>query len=278
MIESKGRAAGGTEYSWCRAVPSGTGITVLAILTNKMPETTKLQDALSKLQTFHPILRSRLHANNPSKNSFSFVTSSTPFVQVKSFNLLSTSKILESSENISVSPLQLILEHELNQNDWSNLNRSKCINVSDVFFASTYALPNGKFVLVLRLHVTACDRTSAVALLRELLVLGGQGEGERKETVMKEIIGNEGEVNLAIEDMIPKGKNKKGLLTRGMDMLSYSVNSLRSSSLKFTDAKSARSSEVVRFQLNKDNTDRILQVSLIRFCNKRCRFIQICTG
>ncbi|KAL9425364.1 hypothetical protein AB3S75_032339 [Citrus x aurantiifolia] len=247
MMEPKGgRIASGTEYSWCRAVPGGTGIAVLAILTSKVPETSGLQDALNKLQSYHPILRSRLHTN-PSKNTFSFVTSPTTFIQVKSFNLSSTSKILESSERFSIAPLQLILEHELNENAWCNL---KCTSTTDMLYASSYALPDAKWVVALRLHVAACDRTTAVSLLKELLLVLVSDDDQEQE--------GRGEVNLAIEALIPKGKAKKALWARGRDMLTYSVNSLKSTNLKFIDAKSPRSSQVVRLQLNKDDTERIL--------------------
>lgn len=254
MIEPKGgRIASGTEYSWCRAAPGGTGIAVLAILTSKVPETSGLQDALNKLQSYHPILRSRLHTN-PSKNTFSFVTSPTTFIQVKSFNLSSTFKILESSERFSIAPLQLILEHELNENAWCNL---KCTSTTDMLYASSYALPDAKWVVALRLHVAACDRTTAVSLLKELLLVLVSDDDQEQE--------GRGGVNLAIEALIPNGKAKKALWARGRDMLSYSVNSLKSTNLKFIDAKSPRSSQVVRLQLNKDDTEQILLVSLILF-------------
>ncbi|XP_021819093.1 uncharacterized protein LOC110761015 isoform X2 [Prunus avium] len=43
-----------------------------------------------------------------------------------------------------------------------------------------------------------------------------------------------------------------------MDMLSYSVNSLRLTNLKFNDTKSTRVSQVVRLQMNEDDTQRVL--------------------
>ncbi|KAL5806541.1 hypothetical protein ACOSQ4_029274 [Xanthoceras sorbifolium] len=272
MTEPKGRSLGITESSWCRAVHGGTGIAVLAILSSKSLDASGYQNALHKLQNSHPVLRSRLHTN-PSKNTFSFITSPTPFVQIKSFSLSSTYKILESSsypENVSVSPLQLILEHELNNNVWCNgRERSSYTNSStstaDLFFASTYTLPNDKWVAVLRLHVAACDHTTAVSLLRELLVLLGDKEEEEVQTEM----GSKGEVSLGIEDLIPRGKANKGLWSRGMDMLSYSVNSFRLSHLKFNDVKSPRCSRVVRFQINKDDTQRILlgcKLSGVKLC------------
>ncbi|KAJ0087659.1 hypothetical protein Patl1_32550 [Pistacia atlantica] len=254
MEEPKGRPVGGTEYSWCRAVPGGTGIAVLAILTSKTLEALKLQNAINKLQKLHPVLRSKLHSN-PSKNSFSFITSSTPYVQIKSFNLSSTRKILESlnppTKNLPISPLQSLLEHELNQNVWWCSNDN---NENDMFLASMYSLPNEKWVVVLRLHVSACDRTTAVSLLRELQELVGEAEEEKEERGGKVV----NEINLGIEDLIPSGKVKKSLWTRGIDMLSYSMNSFRSTNLKFIDVNSPRCSQVVRIQMNKDETERII--------------------
>ncbi|KAE8676890.1 hypothetical protein F3Y22_tig00111575pilonHSYRG00053 [Hibiscus syriacus] len=241
-----GRAVGGTENSWCRAVPGGTGIAVLAILTSRTPDISLLRNALHKLQNSHPVLRSRLHST-PASNTFSFVTSPSPFIQIKSFNHSATSTIL-GQENRNITPLHSILEHELNQNSWIG----SCNTENDVFFVSAYALPGAKWVLVLRLHAAACDRTTAVSLLRELLTLMGNEEEGMEMMVSK------GEVSSAVEDLIPKGKAKKTLLARGIDMLGYSVNSFRLTNLKFKDAKSPRSTQVVRFFINPDDTRSIL--------------------
>ncbi|OMO68331.1 hypothetical protein COLO4_29696 [Corchorus olitorius] len=253
LNSSQVRVVGGTEHSWCKAVLGGTGIAVLAILTTKNPDISLLRNALHKLQNSHPIIRSRLHYN-PSGNAFSFVTSPSPFIQVKSFNQLTTSNILENlynkQENQNTSPLHLILEHELNQNAWTTSGNSSNTK-TDVFFASVYALPGAKWVVVLRLHASACDRTTAVSLLRELLTLTGMNEEEKEMT-------NKTEVSLAIEDLVPKGKAKKTFWARGVDMLSYSVNSFRLTNLKFKDTKSPRSTQVVRLLINPEDTKKIL--------------------
>ncbi|KAJ6750021.1 hypothetical protein OIU85_000630 [Salix viminalis] len=260
-VEPKGRAVGGTEQSWCRAVPGGTGIAVLAILTTRFPRNSVLENALHKLQKSHPILRSRLHTGSSSTNTFSFITSPTPFIKLKAFSLSSTFEILENPsnpKNHSVSPLHLILEHELNQNSWCNNNRapsSKNDIDQDMFFATIYALPNAKWVLVLRLHASACDRTTAVSLLRELVAL--VSEEVRGAAPPKEI-ADEGEVCLSIEDLVPDKKVKKGLWERGIDMLGYSVNSLRLTNLRFKDSRSPRSSQVVRLQMNQQDTEKII--------------------
>lgn len=109
--------------------------------------------------------------------------------------------------------------------------------------------------MALRLHTSACDRTSALALLRELLgLIGGEGFDSSES-------GKEMEVNLGIEDDIPSGKANKPLWARGVDMLGYSLNSLRLANLSFKDTEAPRMSQVVRLQLNSEDTDRILSVS-----------------
>ncbi|KAE8098576.1 hypothetical protein FH972_016629 [Carpinus fangiana] len=203
-VEPKGRPVGGTEYSWCRAVPGGTGIGVLALLVSKAPDISRLQNAINKLQNFHPILKARLIH---STTTASFITSPAPFVQIKSFTFPSTSSFLEClSSTPDISPFQIVVEHELNQNSWS----SSCSNTTDMLlFATIYALPNTEWVVVLRLHVSVCDRTTAVSLLRELLVLMCEEEGEKE-------MGNQGgEVSLGIEDLIPRGK---GCKSRGIKL------------------------------------------------------------
>ncbi|KAK8593536.1 hypothetical protein V6N13_042897 [Hibiscus sabdariffa] len=250
LLHPNARPLGGTELNWCRAVVGGTGIAVLAILSSVNPnlQMSRLKNALHKLQTSHPILRSRLHYN-PTANIYSFVTTPSPFIQIKHFNHATTSQILQAHQNIS--PLHLILEHELNENAWTVCSFN---TKSDMVFATIYALPDAtRWVVVLRLHAAACDRTTAVSLLRELLTLMAvEDEGQKEITI------NKGEISLAIEDLLPKGMAKKTLWARGMDVLSYSVNSLRLTNLKFKDAKSPRSTQVVRLVVNIDDTEKIL--------------------
>ncbi|KAF5737438.1 hypothetical protein HS088_TW13G00318 [Tripterygium wilfordii] len=261
-MEPKSRAVGGTEHSWCSAVPGGTGIAVLAILTSKVSELLPLQNALQKLQHSHPILMSRL-LYNPALNTaspFSFITSPNAFIQLKTFDLASTSDILEhcrlnaDPETEPISPFHVIMEHELNLNSWCS--STDISSKSDLFYATNYALEDGKWVLVLRLHVSACDRTTAVSLLKELLMLAsgeeGGGGGVEKEMCSKE------EVGLGIESLIPNGLAKKALWARGMNMVGYSVDSLRLSNLKFNDVKSPRYSQVVRLQMDQFETERLV--------------------
>ncbi|XP_061366754.1 uncharacterized protein LOC133309905 [Gastrolobium bilobum] len=272
-VEPKGRTVGGTECSWCRAVRGGTGTAVLALLTSKAPDISRLQNALQILQNSHPILKSKLHSK---EGTFSFVTSPTPFVKIQSHNISTSSKILGRNGNDTVSPFQQILEHELNQNTWHDPSRAShttsSSSGSDMFVASIYAMPDAAtWVMVMRLHVAACDRTTAVSLLRELLVLMmNEEEGNIARTEINSSEDwNKGEVGLAIEDLIPGGKAKKAIWARGINVLSYSVNSLRLTNLKFHDTKNARFSQIVRLQLNHNDTKRVLagcKQSLIKLC------------
>ncbi|XP_028795548.1 uncharacterized protein LOC114751051 [Neltuma alba] len=249
-----GRSVGGSEYTWCRAVPGGTGIAVLAFLLSKPPLLSRLQTALHKLQNTHPILNSTLHFN-PNTSSFSFLASpTTAFLSVQSFDLSATSTLLVPHHDLPVSPFQQILEHQLNHISWNHDHHSHT-NVP-VLFASIYALPDESWAVVLRLHVAACDRTTAASLLRELRLGLKTEEKEVGEERKKE--KETSKLSLAIEDLVPSGKGKKGVWTRGMDMLAYSLNSLRLTNLRFEETKSRRRSQVVRLQLNRNETEGVV--------------------
>lgn len=118
--------------------------------------------------------------------------------------------------------------------------------------------------MVLRLHTSVCDRAAAVALLRGLLNLVGGGESQ--EGGIDKEYENEVEVSLGIEDHIPSGKANKPFWARGMDVLGYSLNALRSSNLDFVDADSPRSSRVVRLQLDPNDTKKLVDVSNFSSC------------
>lgn len=118
-------------------------------------------------------------------------------------------------------------------------------------------------MVALRIHTSACDRAAALALLRKLLELVSSekedGEGTELELLKKM------EVGLGIEEYIPAGKASKPFWARGIDMVGYGLNSLRFSNLKFMDSESTRRSQVVKLQLNKEDTDRILEVNISLF-------------
>lgn len=73
-------------------------------------------------------------------------------------------------------------------------------------------------------------------------------------------VGGE-EMFLPIEEMVPKGKGDKPFWSRGVDLMGYSLNSMRISNLGFGDVGVERASEVVRMQMSREETDRILAVS-----------------
>lgn len=99
-----------------------------------------------------------------------------------------------------------------------------------------------------------------MGLSRELIGLMGGEEGG-----VKWGFEEEEEVGLAIEELVPKGKGDKPFWVRGVDLLGYSLNSLRISNLGFEDAGSRRMSEVVRLQMSREETDRLLAVSDYKF-------------
>ena len=146
-----------------------------------------------------------------------------------------------------------------------------------MFFITLYTLSENRWALVLRLHTATCDRAAAVGLLRELLVLMG---GENQGGIAKEY-ENEAEVSLGIEDYIPSGKGNKPFWARGIDMLGYSLNSFRMSNLDFVDADSPRGSQVVRLQMNSDDTQKLLDVSgrfvftLLHLSAHDCLFVML---
>jgi hypothetical protein len=261
--EPKVRTVGGTEYSWCKAVPIGTGITVLGLLLSKPPNISLIQTTLHNLQNSHPILRSNLHFDTTT-NTFSYLIPSTsPHLQIQPFDLQSTSRILQTLPNSSnLLPFPLIVEHELNNhNTWRDPAHPLYAD-KDVLYTSVYTLSEEppRWALTLRLHTSACDRTAAVSLLRELLVLVS-GNGKEEEGIERE----SGEVNLGIEQLIPPGKANKPFWARGVDMLGYSLNSFRLANLDFRGTDSPRSSQILRLQMNPQDTEKLLAVSYFLF-------------
>ncbi|KAL2323064.1 hypothetical protein Fmac_027443 [Flemingia macrophylla] len=243
MVEPRSRPVGDTERSWCRAVRSGTGVAVLALRTSSPPDIPRLQAALHELQSSHPILRSRLHSN-AAATSFSFLTSPAPSIKIRSETLPSSS---------AADPLRHVLELELNRTDaWRHPASD-----DDLLLATLYGVHGGAStrVLSLTLHVSACDRTTALLLLRELLALMAGGGGAVDNNINNE---HREEASLAMEDLVPPDKAKKPIWTRGLDMLAYSLTSLRLTTLKFIDTKHPRLSHVLRLQLNQNHTTQLL--------------------
>ncbi|KAK4272716.1 hypothetical protein QN277_021232 [Acacia crassicarpa] len=257
MPDSTARLVGGTEYSWCKSVLSGTGITVLGLLLSKSLDVSLLQTALHNIQNSHPILRSRLRLD-ASANTFHFITPPNPHIRITQLDLQYTSRIIgseSSGDPIPISPFHRILEYELNQNSWRDHSGSMSVD-TDLFHATLYRVSDHQWALFLRLHTSACDRTSAVALLKELLERVGGGVKEGKRTEME--LERKGKLRLAIEDLIPEGKTNKPFWARGLDVVGYSLNSFRFSNLVFVDADSPRGSKVAKLHLDKDETERLI--------------------
>ncbi|KAL3536094.1 hypothetical protein ACH5RR_004555 [Cinchona calisaya] len=256
------RPLGNTEHSWCRAISYGTGVAVLTLQFSQAIEVPLLQEGLRKLQDAHPILRSKL-LYNPTKKAFSFITPATSRIQVKPFDVSSTSQLLkniaEKCNGISISPLQMIQEHELNNNAWVNPYNFPSSGI-DVFLASVYELPGSKWIIALRFHAAVCDRTTAVTFLRELMELAGDKMegGEKGLKSDDHRIKYQEKMKVGIEELIPSGKAKKTLWAHGLDVLEYSVNSFRLTNLKFKDVKWPRFTEVARLQMNPHETNQIL--------------------
>ncbi|XP_076881274.1 uncharacterized protein LOC143529341 [Bidens hawaiensis] len=234
------RPVGGTEYSWCRAVPGGTGVTVSALLLSKPPNITQLQSYVIKLQSFHPILRSKLRFD-PATNGYSFFIPVDPPTQ-----------LIQACDGIQ--SFELVIEHEMITNPWvnMNLNQMNQVTEADVMFVTVYTLPDEKWAVVLRLHTAACDRAAATCLVRELVELIGSG-GEIG-SVKEEGLG------FAIEDCIPAGKAHKPFWARGADMIGYSVNAFRFSNLEFKEVGFPNSTQLVRLKIGLEDTNRILSV------------------
>lgn len=142
----------------------------------------------------------------------------------------------------------------MNNNAWINPDGSLVEN-ADVLFATVYNLSVAEWAVVLRIHTAACDRTGALSSFRELL--GMIKRGEYGGGFMEEW-----EVSLGIEDCVPDGKAHKPFWARGVNMLGYSLNSLRLAHLDFENTEVSRSSRFVRLKMNSDDTSRILSVSL----------------
>ncbi|KAK1263980.1 hypothetical protein QJS04_geneDACA008527 [Acorus gramineus] len=231
------RLLGGTESSFARAVPSGTGITVVVAHLTNPPIPSSLEHALLSLQTTHPILRASL------QDSTLTIPSPPQPPELETHDPTSTSDLLAPlarAPDAPQPPLHLLLERELSRNPWASPVPvpvpAPAPAPARVMHATLYALPaRSEAVLALRFHASVCDRTSAATAMREVLgALRGGG-------------GGDGAVSPAMEDVIPSESAWKPFWARGMDLVGYSVNAFRSANLAFEDARfDDRSSEMVR--------------------------------
>jgi hypothetical protein len=246
-IEWRTRAPGGTEYSWCRAVPGGTGTTLLALHLTRgraAESAAAAQAALRSLQNAHPVLRGRIRTA-PSGPTLAFPSTAPPPPPLLPLEPLPAPQ--------SAADFDALLEHELNRNPWAD---SESSDDAPVLFATLYELPPaaGGAALFVRTHTVACDRSAANALARELLVLlGGGGEAESAP--------EDAAAEAALEERIPQRDTWKPFWARGLDMVGYSINGLRTSTLPFVETGTERSTQMLRLALGRDETTRLLDVS-----------------
>ena len=245
--EWRTRAPGGTEYSWCRAVPGGTGTTLLALRLARGADAAAeaAQAALRSLQNAHPVLRARIRTT-PSGPTLAFPPAApTPPPRLPL-------EPLPAPE--SAADFHALLEHELNRNLWAH---PESPDGAPVLFATLYELPpaTGGAALFVRIHTAACDRSAANALARELVALLGGGEEE------VERVPEDAAAEAALEQRIPQRDTWKPFWARGLDMVGYSINGLRTSTLPFVETGTERSTQMLRLGLGRDETARLLDVS-----------------
>jgi hypothetical protein len=243
--EWRARAVGGTEYSWCRAVPGGTGTTLLALRISPRAGAAAAEAAVRSLQAAHPVLRAHLRAASTSSPTLAFPASSAPHLLLP--------------PQPSELDFDSLLERELNRNPWAAAEEPGP-DGAPVLFAALYDLPPpaGGAALFVRIHTAACDRAASAALLRELLArLGGAGAGEPEAAA----------VEAGLEDRIPKKDAWKPFWARGVDMVGYSINGLRTSTLPFVETGTARSTHMVRLAFGREDTARLLDVSCLHLAS-----------
>ncbi|XP_057860006.2 uncharacterized protein LOC131068763 [Cryptomeria japonica] len=280
------RMLGGTEYSWCKALGGGTGITVLALHFEQGVDPIQLQEVVHAVQRKYPRLRSKLVRINGNP---AFSVCPHPYVEVEFVESATTSEILSqisspngsspvnddsSTDEISIDSdgyvsdtdcqdWQYLVEHELNINPW--VESPDFQQPKDMLIAKLYHLPqDNSSLFILRIHTSICDRASAATILKEMLHAFyekkfGHPPPQRASPSQTEGCDfNEEDLNfMAIEDAIPKGKANKPFWAHGIDLLGYSLGSRRHSYLPFEDPQSPRRSQVVRLCLSSEETTRL---------------------
>ncbi|KAL9256406.1 putative small nuclear ribonucleoprotein G [Drosera capensis] len=250
------RQASTTELSWIKAVPTGTGTTVLALLLTHPPHLPLLSSSLHRILSSHPLLRSTLSLSPFPTFLIPPPPSSPP----------NPPSLLMGPSNSS--PISTVLESELNENPWERSENDNNGEDDDgeVFEAKVYEVEGmGKWVVVLKVHTAVCDRTAAAGVLRELMgYMRGRDYGKGSLR-----IEGESEDNLGIEELVPRGKGNKPFWARGKDMIGYSLNSLRLSNLRFVDVEGTRRTEMVRLRFDREETARLVEAC-------RSRDIKLC--
>lgn len=293
------RLAGGTEYTWCRTVAGGSGISVLALLFSNLPDPDALQQAIHKLQIDHPRLRSQLvwiHAKP------AFLVSNDSVTQLQIVDAPNSARNLQHSDHTIAgnssansnetidqsetdsSALKLqsdevdrsnnwmsIVETELNTNEWTEHRHS--LDPKPMFGVRLYKLVGGRSLMVLRIHTAISDRTSAATILTELL----NSFYEIKHG--HPLIPQKPELNscatnarkhpelMAVEEAIPKGQANKPFWAHGVDVLGYSLTSRRHGLLPFIDINPPRRSEIAHLSCSVEQTQKILQMCVTQKTN-----------
>uniref|UniRef100_A0A0D9YHS0 Phthiocerol/phthiodiolone dimycocerosyl transferase C-terminal domain-containing protein n=1 Tax=Oryza glumipatula TaxID=40148 RepID=A0A0D9YHS0_9ORYZ len=256
--EWRARAVGGMEYGWCRAVPGGTGTTLLALRLARGAEAAvaaaTVQAALRAILDAHPVLRARLRGSASGSPTLAFPSAAAPPPPPLALELL---PVPESAPDFPS-----LLEHELNRNPWTAAAATATASEHEpdappVLFATLYELPppaGGGSALFVRIHTAACDRAASASLVRELLAqLAGDGAAAAAASEPEDAA-----VRASLEERIPQRDSWKPFWARGLDMVGYSINGLRTSTLPFEVTGTERSTQMLRLGFDRDETTRLL--------------------
>ncbi|KAL3699074.1 hypothetical protein R1sor_017096 [Riccia sorocarpa] len=271
------RTLGDTELNWCRAVESGTGITVLALLFSRRLETSALQPAVDAVQQQHPRLRSHLIWADGKPT---FRVSRVPFVKIEVVDVIqrvernSVEEMQDGEEERGLGEMQdaeedewmVHVENELNTNIWSGQQFHGLVP-QPVVVVRLRLLPKNCCLLTVRMHSAVCDRVSSATLLMDLLkaLRGASSIGDKKvglendQDPPAEMCSN----NLvAIEDAIPPGQANKPFWAHGIDVIGYSLGSRRHSLLPFADPDEQRRSKFIHSVLSVEQTQLLLDACI----------------
>ncbi|XP_078447234.1 GATA zinc finger protein [Wolffia australiana] len=254
------RALGRTEKNWCKAVESGTGITIVAFSISSKIEVSRLRSVLFDLQNSFQILRAKLPHGG---NSDSFAISPDPYLEIEFFDSSETYRIVAGriGDSGEVSAFQCLVEHDLNRNPWVSSAGS---DPTPTFYAAMYDLPESESTVVsLRLHSAVGDRVSGSSILRLILdVFSGVSSGEMTER----------SASPPIEEMTSDLVARKPLWARGMNIVGYTFSFTKSAYLPFLNTSAPRTSEIVRMIFTAEETSKFIAGCELRGV-KRCSAI-----
>ncbi|XP_006645061.3 uncharacterized protein LOC102701397 [Oryza brachyantha] len=242
------RAVGGMEYSWCRAVPGGTGTTLLAFRLARGGG--GVVAAVQAVVDAHPVLRARLRGAASGSPTLAF-----PSAVPNAPPLPLALELLPVPE--SAPDFLSLLELELNRNPWTAASAASEPepDAPPVLFATLYEPPppaGGGSALFVRIHTAACDRAASASLVRELVaLLASDGAAPAADP-------EDAAVHAALEERIPQRDSWKPFWARGLDMVGYSINGLRTSTLPFEVTGTERSTQMLRLGFDREETTRLL--------------------